>query len=31
MDRLDFPHFEVRTGLSMSEKIKRTREKGTVF
>lgn len=27
----DYPHFEVRTGLSMQEKIERMRSKGTVF
>lgn len=27
----DFPHFEIRTGLAMAEKIKRTKEKGSVF
>lgn len=27
----DFPHFEIRTGLTMAEKIKRMREKGSVF
>jgi hypothetical protein len=27
----DYPHFEIRTGLTMAEKIKRMREKGSVF
>lgn len=27
----DFPHFEVRTGLTIDEKIKRIKERGTVF
>lgn len=27
----DYPHFEIRTGLTMAEKIKRMRDKGSVF